>query len=132
MDVYLGAEASAGLEAEALDCRTRACRGLLLGHRRGPRFFVERAFPLRGAALPSEARWQELDRIFGDRIIGFYGSGDAARGAARVLRPFAYGKLYLQISAPGARPRRPVVAPHIIEYDRAFYLSAIPLARRRT
>jgi hypothetical protein len=131
MDAYLGAEAAAGLAAEALERSGKRCRGLLLGHRRGPRYFVERAFPLRGGAFPSETRFRELDRIFGGRIIGFYASGDGGRGSSSILRPFAYGKLYLWIAGLSARSRRPVVKPHVIEYDQAFFLSPIPLARRR-
>ena len=72
MDVYIGAEAAAALAAEALTSSGPSLRGLLLGHRRGPRYFVERAFPLRGKAFPAETRFRELDRAFGGRVIGFY------------------------------------------------------------
>jgi hypothetical protein len=131
MDAYLGAEAAAGLAAAALECSGKKCRGLLLGHRRGPRYFVEKAFPLRGGGFPSATRFRELDRIFGGKLIGFYSGGDRGTGSPRVLRPYAYGKLYLRISPAAAGARRPPVKAHVIEYDDGFYLKPIPLARRR-
>jgi hypothetical protein len=131
MDAYLGAEATAGLKAEALECAGKTCRGVLLGHRRGPRFFVEKAVPLRGDAFPSETRLRQLDLIFGGKVIGFYASGGPARGPSSILRPFAYGKLYLRLSAPASGFRKTVMKPHVIEFDGAFHLSPIALARRR-
>jgi hypothetical protein len=131
MDAYLGAEATAGLEAEALECAGKTCRGLLLGHRRGPRFFVEKAFPLRGGAFPSETRLRQLDLIFRGKVIGFYALGGSVRGPSGILRPFAYGKLYLRISASASGSRKTDMKPHVIEYDGAFRLSPIALARRR-
>jgi hypothetical protein len=130
MDAYVAAEAAAGLKAEAVGCAGKTFRGLLLGHRRGPRYFVEKAFPLRGA-FPSEARFRQLDLVLGGRVIGFYASGGADRGPSGLLRPFAYGKLYLRISARASGGRKTVMKPHVIEYDGAFRLSPITLARRR-
>ncbi len=131
MDVFIATEAEAGLRADALDAPPGGRRGLLLGHRRGPRYLVVRVFPLGGRSFPDAARFRELDRLFDGGIIGFYGDRDPAPGPAGILQPFGYGKLFLRISAKDLRSRPLSVDPRIIEYDREFYLSPISLARRR-
>jgi hypothetical protein len=130
MDAYLSKEALNYLEAERLGSPRNIGRGLLLGHRRGPRFFVEKVYPLGGRGFPSEIQFWEFDRVFGGRIIGFYASGSRRRSVPQVLRPFAYGKLFLEIADSSNRQRRLALKPHVIEYDDHFFLSPIALAKR--
>lgn len=131
MDVFIAGEAEVGLEAEALASPPQKLRGLLLGHRRGPRYFVARVFPLSGRAFPPASRLRELDRLFGGRVIGFYSSRKPVPGPKGILQPFAFGKLFLHVSGVGVRSGRLAVRPSVIEYDNGFFLSPISLARRR-
>lgn len=132
MDVFIAQEAEAGLKADALGAAPEGRRGLLLGHRRGPRYFVAKVFPLGGQPLPGASRFRELDRLFDGTIIGFYADRDPARGPGGILQPFALGKLFLLTPESGVRSRRLAVKPSVIEYDKKFFLSPISLARRRS
>ena len=131
MDVFIAKEAEAGLRAASFVNSPADRRGLLLGHRRGPRYFVARVFPVGGRSFPSAARLRKLDGLFDGRIIGFYAARNPAPGPGGILQPFAFGKLFLRVLGPSARPDRLVVKAGVIEYDGRFYLSPIPLAGRR-
>jgi hypothetical protein len=132
MDVFIGAEAEAGLRAEVLVTPPESRRGLLLGHRRGPRYFVARVFPLGGRSFPAAYRLRELDNLFDGKVIGFYAARNPAPGPGGILQPFAYGKLFLRVTGAADRSRRPAVKTSIIEYNGRFFLSPISLARRRS
>jgi hypothetical protein len=131
MDVFIAEEAVAGLRADALITSPARRRGLLLGHRRGPRYFVARVFPLGGRSFPAASRLRELDGLFEGRVIGFYAGRLPAPGPGGILQPFAYGKLFLRVSGAAIRSRTLAVKPSIIEYDKTFHLSPISLAGRR-
>ena len=131
MDVFIGEEAEAGLRAEILVTPPSSRRGVLLGHKRGPRYFVARIFPLGGRSFPGASRLRELDRLFDGQILGFYAARDPAPGPSGILRPFAYGKLFLRLPGAAGRVERLDVKSSVIEYDGCFYLSPIPLAGRR-
>lgn len=128
MDVFLAEEAEVGLRADALGRSARECRGLLLGHRRGPRYFVVRVFPLGGRSFPRASRLRQLERLFSGRVIGFYAGRRPEPGPRGILRPFAYGRLLLLVSGTAARPGSLAVRPSVIEYDKGFFLSPISLA----
>jgi hypothetical protein len=132
MDVFIAEEAEAGLRADAPGVASEGRRGLLLGHRRGPRYFVARVFPLGGRPFPDASRFRKLNRLFGGTVIGFYADRDPDRGPEGILQPFAYGKVFLLVSGSGIRSRRLAIKPSVIEYDKKFYLSPISLARRRS
>ena len=131
MDVFIAREAEAGLRAASLVNPAESRRGLLLGHRRGPRYFVARVFPLGGRSFPSAARLRKLDGLFDGRIIGFYAARNPKPGPGDILQPFAFGKLFLRVSGPAGRPGRLAVRAGVMEYDGRFFLSPIPLAGRK-
>jgi len=131
MDVYIAEEAEAGLRAEALVIPAKNRRGVLLGHRRGPRYFVARIFPLGGLSFPDASRIRRIDRLFGGRLIGFYAARDPVPGPESLLQPFACGKLFLRVPAAAARSGGSAVRPAIIEFDGGFRLSPVSLAGRR-
>lgn len=128
MDVYLTEEVWQYLRAQALESpRRRAC-GLLLGHRRGGRFFVERVYPCSSGPFPSARKYRVLDGIFEGKIIGFYSSGRRAGPAARKLPPFSYNKLYLEFDP---HPEKGLILrPAVVEYSDAFHLVPAALAPR--
>jgi len=131
MDVYLEAEAESGLRAEALISPPASRRGVLLGHRRGPRYFVSRVFPLGGRAFPEAARLRELDRLFGGRIIGYYAALAPSAGPESVLGPAACGRVFLRVRGGAGRGRKLELKPAVIDYDGRFRLFPISLAGER-
>jgi len=127
MDVYVSEEARQQLRAQALEIPHRRARGLLLGHRRGGRFFVERIYPCLFGPLPSAQRYVELDGIFEGKIIGFYSSGGRG-GAGEKWPPFSYNKLYLELEL---HPKRGLILkPAVVEYSDSFSLVPAVLAER--
>jgi len=126
MDVYLSEEAWQQLRAQALEIPHAKAAGLLLGHRRGPRFLVEEVYPCRFGPLPDATMYLELDRIFKGRIIGFYSSASRTRKAGLEWRPYSYNKLYLELGL-GAKKRLRLKAA-VVEYAESFRLVPAALA----
>jgi len=125
MDVFLSDEAILHLRAHALEGQGKGQGGLLLGHKRGQRFIVEQVYPSRVHFFSSERNFWILDQLFSGKIIGFYSFTSGSKKAPAVLRPFAYGKVFLRISL---RPKnRWNLEPHVIEYKDSFFLRPIAL-----
>lgn len=128
MDVYLSDEAWQHLRAQAVEIAGRRPAGLLLGHRRGGRFFVEKIYPCSFGPFPSTQKYQALDGIFDGKIIGFYSSGRSAAAAAGKLPPFSYNKLYLEFDL---HPKKGLILrPAVVEYSDSFCLAPAALAAR--
>jgi hypothetical protein len=126
MDVYLSDEARSHLSAQTLEIPRGAARGLLLGHRRGPRFFVERIYPCALRPFLSIEKFRALSRIFDDKIIGFYSSARRTEKRKPKFPPFAVNKLYLEF---GPHPRKGLtLRPAVIEYKGSFSLGPVALA----
>ncbi len=126
MDVYLSDEARRHVRAQALEASHRRVGGLLLGHRRGPRFFVESLYPCSVQPFLSLERYRALCRIFDDKIIGFFGSGRPTEKPGRRVPPFTVNKIFLDVEPrPG---KAPVLRAAVMEYSGAFELIPVPLA----
>jgi hypothetical protein len=94
MDALLATEARQMLEALSLS-RSTASAGILLGHKRGPRFIIERAVPTTAGYYPAQRTYLRLSALFQEAIIGFF-SFSAEEGLAKLTPPpFAVGKLFL-------------------------------------
>lgn len=127
MDVYLSEEARRFLDAQALELSRRRVAGLLLGHRRGQRFFIESVYPCSLQPLLSLKQYHALSRIFNDRIIGFYASGKMAKKSGRKIPPFAVNKLFLELDS---HPRKGLaLRPAVVEYSGSFEFVPVALAR---
>ena len=70
MDAYLTQEARQFLTAISL--MSSRASGLLLGHLRGHRFFVEKVFPFPKNSSISLKKLLRLQHHFQDSIIGFF------------------------------------------------------------
>ncbi len=128
MDVYLTEEAWQHLRAQALESPRRKTGGLLLGHRRGGRFFVETIYPCSFGPFPSARKYWALDGVFEGKIIGFYYSGRRLGSAARKWPPFSTNKLYLKFDP---HPKKGLtLRPAVIEYSGSFHLVPAALAPR--
>ncbi len=123
MDVYLSDEARSSLEA--LNMVRGDKDGLLLGHLRGHRFFVEKIFPTQKGFFPSQEKFLSLNQHFGDRVIGFFSFNPDERKTRKILIPIAQGKLYLSIQTKGGDTLE--IQPFRVDFKGRFFLSRIRL-----
>jgi hypothetical protein len=126
MDVLITPEAMREIEALRAIRPAPSTWGILIGHRRGFRFIVEKVFPAgSGRTLPSERLVAELDRIWPGRIIGLFAVRPGAAFKKAVLGPAWYGKLVIHLSLSAGTA---AVRPFVVEFGRKFSLVRIPLA----
>ncbi len=123
MDAYLSDEAYSSLEA--LNMVRGDQDGLLLGHMRGHRFFVEKIFPTQKGFFSSHEQYISLNQHFSDRVIGFFSFNPDERKAKKILAPLSQGKLYLSIHSQGDNALD--IRSYRIDYKDRFYLSPIRL-----
>jgi len=100
--------------------------GVLVGHRRGSRFIVEKVATAGDpAAVPDEDLLGRLDAVWPGRTVGLIAvrPGAAFRRAAR--GPAWYGKLVLELAGTA---RSPVLRPFVVEFERGFFLDPIAFA----
>lgn len=125
MDACLLEEAYQSLEALGTIATKSNSDGLLLGHIRGHRFIVERIFPTQRGFFQSLDNYFSLNQIFDDEILGFFSFFPEEKKMKKILAPFAFGKLILQIQFN--RQNKMVIKPFLLDYDKEFYLSPIRL-----
>ncbi|MBN2408239.1 MAG: hypothetical protein JXE07_00760 [Candidatus Aminicenantes bacterium] len=126
MDVYLSEGARRFLRAQALEISRGGTGGLLLGHRRGQRFFVESVYPCPLRPFLSIEKYHALNRIFDDKIIGFCFSSGGKENIVRKIPPYAVNKIYLEYSP---HPKKGLtLRPAVVDYDGAFHLVPVALA----
>jgi len=127
VDVFLADEARlflAGLNAGPARSRPR---GLLLGHLRGPRFFVEQVFPAAQGFAFRPAELRRLEALFGDRTLGYFVFDAAASLRRLILRPEAVGRLLISLASRSGR--EPAATAHLVDFDGRFKLVRLPIAR---
>ncbi len=125
MDALITPEARREIEALRVLRTELSTWGILIGHKRGFRFIVEKVFPGgSGRSLPDERLIAELERVWPGRVIGLFTvrPGPAFRKAA--LGPLFYGKLVLSL---GLSTRKLSMRPSVVEFKRRFVLAKIPL-----
>lgn len=127
MDAYLSREAYQALEALNLISSTANSEGLLIGHKRGHRYFVEKILPYQKSLLLAPKKYFDLDRTFDGKLIGFFSSKQDKKKIKNILAPFAYGKLYLQVHFTSQK--KIAIKSFIIDYDDKFFFSPIRLKR---
>ena len=124
MDAYLSQEAYRSFEALSLIGPHRNPDGLLIGHKRGHRFFVERVFPALKNFSPFPQNYFHLDYLFKENLIGFFSFKPELQRIKKVLAPFAYGKLFFKIHL---QKKEMSIKSFIIDYEEEFFLSPIQL-----
>jgi len=125
VDVFLTDDAERSLKALSLLSGSGQC-GYLIGHRRGPRVYVEAIIPAGKGHAFSVEQFRLLDTIYDGRTVGFFFFGGERSAKKRILQPFAYGKIVLKVR-PGGR-RKPALKTFSVEHNGRFTLSPIPLA----
>ena len=125
MDAYLLEEALQSLKALGTIATKSNSDGFLIGHIRGHRFFIEKIFPTQKGFFPSFDKYLSLNQIFEDRLIGFFTFFPEEKKMKKILAPFAYGKILIQMNID--RKNRIAFKPFLIDYKKKFYLSPIRL-----
>lgn len=128
VDVLITADAFLDIRTLVLLGPKPPAWGLLIGHKRGRRVFVERVFPAGpGAALPAPVRLEETDRTLGRRLVGLYAVRPSPAFKESVLGPYFYGRVFLDIRVAKNRSK---LKPYVIEFDQSFFLAPVRLAAR--
>ena len=125
MDAFLSKEAFQMLLALSLISSTSNSDGLLIGHKRGHRFFVEKIFSSSKGFFPSLKKYYALNQAFDTKILGFFSFQTDDKKVKKILAPFAYGKLFLQININ--KQKKMAFKSYIIDYEKKFFLSPIQL-----
>lgn len=125
MDVYLSRGAL--LQLEALRLISDKGQGILNGHKRGQRFFVEHILPIEGTLSLSPERLRSLQDLLRESFLGFFSFDSGESQEQREWGPAYVGKVILGIdSRPGSKPR---FRASVIDFDGAFRL--LPLKIRK-
>jgi len=125
MDAYLSREAHQSLTALSLINSSSNLDGLLIGHKRGYRFFVEKVFPVRKGLYLSLKTYHELDELYEGKLLGFFSFAPEEKKIKKILAPFAYGKLLLAISLNPQN--KMIIKSYVIEYEKEFFLKPVKL-----
>lgn len=124
MDAYISREAYRSFEALSLVGPHRNSDGLLIGHKRGHRYFVESIFPALKNFSSFPKSYLDLDYLFKGKLIGFFSFKPEQQRIKKVLAPFAYGKLFFIIHL---QKKETSIKSFIIDYEEEFFLSPIRL-----
>ncbi len=128
MDVLITGEARVDLEALELLGSKAPAWGFLVGHKRGLRFIVERAFPVgAGAAVPGVEQLLDLDVRWGGRLLGLYAVQPAPAVRHAAASPYFCGRLFLEIRRVRGDAGRFALRPRLVEFDGRFRLVPIAL-----
>jgi hypothetical protein len=129
MDIYLTSGALKAIEASAVLSRPARPAGILIGHVRGGRFFVE------GAASGTDEGWttpetyERLDRLYPGRIIGFFVFSRSAVVRRKIGRPHACGKIVLALAAH--KDAGLDIEGFFIDYAGRFVFEPLPVIREK-
>ncbi len=124
MDAYLSREAHHFFRGLNLTSPKPSQDGILIGHKRGHRFFVEKVFPAKGFYSSLE-NYFALDKHFEGKLIGFFTYEADEKKKRKILLPFAYGQLFLDIRL--TRKKKMAIKSYVIDYKKDFFLSPIDL-----
>ncbi len=125
MDVYISRDALLSIKAINLISSSSNFDGLLIGHKRGHRFFVKKIFLTVKGFFPSKEKYLLLNELFDDSIIGFFSFHPDEKKIRKILAPFAFGKVFLDIRLD--KQKKININPFVIEYEEEFFLSPIQL-----
>ncbi|MGM0465817.1 MAG: hypothetical protein ACQERH_05225 [Acidobacteriota bacterium] len=118
MDVYLTWEAREYLEGLALS--NSGLEGILLGHKRGPEYYIEQVFPYHNALSMTDEIFTEINQHFNDGVMGFYFFSSDKEITEKILVPFSVGKVILRIDKDKKKNLK--LDSHFIDYDEKFSL----------
>jgi len=125
MDAYLSEETYQSLTALILISSRSSSDGFLIGHKRGHRFLVEKIFLSTPGFFPSLKKYHELDQFFNGKLLGFFSFNPDEKKTKKILAPFAFGKLFLEISSN--QQKKMTIKSYVIDYENEFFLLPVGL-----
>ncbi|HSA94955.1 MAG TPA: hypothetical protein VLJ16_02810 [Acidobacteriota bacterium] len=126
MDVFIAPEARRELEALRVFRPRPGTWGVVVGHRRGARFIVEKVWPAGASGtVPDENLPAGLDVVWPARTVGLIAVRPGAAFRRAACGPAWYGKVLLELTGP---PEAPRVRTFVVEFERKFFLAPIGLA----
>jgi hypothetical protein len=125
VDAFLSADAGRALRALTEFPGAKSVSGLLIGHKRAGRFFVESVFPAPSGFKPGPGNFPALNEIFGGRIIGFFVAGTGPAVRRPFLQPLACGRLLLEIGR--GKSKSGAYRAFAVDYDGRFTTAPIAL-----
>lgn len=125
MDAYLSREVHHFFRGLNLTSSKPNQDGILIGHKRGHRFFVEKVFPTKKGFYSSLENYFALDEHFGGRLIGFFTYEADEKKKSKILLPFAHGQLFLDIRL--TQKKKMTIKSYVIDYKKDFFLSPVDL-----
>jgi hypothetical protein len=123
MDAYLSQEALQALRALSLISSNPD--GIVLGHKRGQRFIIEKVLSSQKSFFPSLEKFFELNRLLDNKVLGFFSFHPEKNKLKKILSPFAYGMLFLKMGLIDNRKLE--VKSYVIDYKKEFFLKEIKL-----
>ncbi|MFC2141595.1 hypothetical protein ACFLR7_01520 [Acidobacteriota bacterium] len=125
MDVYLSRQAMQQLEA--LNVMSAGKEGILSGHKRGQRFFVENILQMEGTLSPSPDSLRPLQDLLQESFLGFFSFDSHESREQREWGPNHMGKVFLEIdSRPDSKPH---IRAAVIDFDGTFRLQPITVRK---
>jgi len=125
MDAYLSREAYHFLQGLNLASSKPNMGGLLIGHKRGHRLFVEKILPTKKGFYSSLESYFALDEHFGGKLIGFFAYEADEKIIKKILFPFAFEQLFLDIRL--TKKKKMTIKSYIIDYKKKFFLLPVDL-----
>ena len=125
MDVYLSRQAM--LQLEALNVMSAGKEGILSGHKRGQRFFVEYILQMEGMPSLASERLRPLQDLLKESFLGFFSFDPGDSREQREWGPGHMGKIFLEIdNRPGSKPR---FRASVIDFDGTFRLLPVKVRK---
>lgn len=125
MDAYLSKEAYHSLIGLNNISPNPNTDGLLIGHKRGHRFFVEKILPTKKGFYSSFENYLAADKHFGGKLVGFFTFQLDEKKMKKIFLPFAYGQLILDIKL--MKKNKMNIKSYIIDYEKDFFLSPVEI-----
>lgn len=127
MDAYLSQGAYLSLTTLALLSPAAYSDGLLIGHKRGHRFFVEKILSSMPGFFPSLKKYHELENLYQGKLLGFYSFRPDEKKINKILAPYACGKLLLKIQPN--RQKSLSIKSFVVDYKNNFLLLPVKLIK---
>ncbi len=127
MDVYLSREAL--LQLQAVGIFSLRAEGLLIGHKRGHRYFVESILAVPRALAASSVKRQSLKALLEDSFLGHFCFMDAKAGLKRALVPGLVGTVLLEVGFDPAKKSK--FKAYAVEFDGVYRLSPIKVKQAK-